>query len=232
MQQVHNADIAKVFSEIADLLELEDGNPFRVRAYRTAARTVETLGPDVGDLLKEGRDLCELPGIGSDLAGRIAEIVQDGTCALREQLRTELPEGIDKLLRVPGLGPKRVKLLYQERGIHTPEQLLRAAQEGQLRTIKGLGEKAEQRILEAVQAQPDGLDVGGWVDRGHAAIGVAISSTVGPTSSASGCSLPRSKPYTPAMFSAKIIRSLSSGQSWNASRSDSRVDGNVPSSCG
>ncbi|HWJ94940.1 MAG TPA: DNA polymerase/3'-5' exonuclease PolX, partial [Telluria sp.] len=109
--------------------------------------------PDIGDLLKEGRDLCELPGIGKDLAGRIVEIVQDGTCAIREQLRTELPEGIDKLLRIPGLGPKRVKLLYQERGIHTPEQLLRAAQEGQLRTIRGLGEKAEQKIMEAVQAQ-------------------------------------------------------------------------------
>lgn len=153
MQQVHNGDIAKVFTEIADLLELEDGNPFRVRAYRNAARTVETLGPDIGDLVKEGRDLSELPGIGKDLAGRIVEIVNDGTCAIREQLRTELPEGIDKLLRIPGLGPKRVKLLYQERGIHTPEQLLRAAQDGQLRTIRGLGEKAEQKILEAVQAQ-------------------------------------------------------------------------------
>lgn len=153
MQQVHNGDIAKVFTEIADLLELEDGNPFRVRAYRNAARTVETLGPDIGDLVKEGRDLCELPGIGKDLAGRIVEIVNDGTCAIREQLRTELPEGIDKLLRIPGLGPKRVKLLYQERGIHTPEQLLRAAQDGQLRTIRGLGEKAEQKIMEAVQAQ-------------------------------------------------------------------------------
>lgn len=153
MQQVHNVDIVKVFTEIADLLELEGGNPFRVRAYRNAARTVETLGPDVGDLLKEGHDLSELPGIGKDLAGRIVEILHDGTCAIREQLRTELPEGIDKLLRIPGLGPKRVKLLYDERGIHTPEQLLRAAQEGQLRTIRGLGEKAEQRILEALQAQ-------------------------------------------------------------------------------
>jgi DNA polymerase (family 10) len=151
---IHNADIASVFNEIADLLEIESGNPFRIRAYRNAARTMETLGPSVEDLLGEGRDLSELPGIGADLAGRIAEIVQGGgTCALREQLRGELPAQIDTLLRVPGLGPKRVKLLYQERGIHTPEQLLHAAQEGQLRTIRGLGEKAEQRILEAVQSQ-------------------------------------------------------------------------------
>jgi DNA polymerase (family 10) len=151
--QIHNADIAAVFNEIADLLEIESDNPFRIRAYRNAARTVEMLAPEVQTLLQEGRDLTELPGIGADLAGRIAEIAHDGTCALREQLRRELPSAIGTLLRVPGLGPKRVKLLYQERGIHTPEQLLRAAQEGQLRTIRGFGEKAEQRILEAVQAQ-------------------------------------------------------------------------------
>lgn len=151
---IHNADIAAVFTEIADLLEIESGNPFRIRAYRNAARTMETLAPSVEDLLDEGRDLCALPGIGKDLAGKISEIVHGGgTCPLREQLRGELPPDIDKLLRVPGLGPKRVKLLYDERGIHTLEQLLRAAREGQLRTIRGLGEKAEQKILEAVQAQ-------------------------------------------------------------------------------
>jgi DNA polymerase (family 10) len=151
---IQNADIAGVFNEIADLLELEDGNPFRIRAYRNAARTVETLGPSVEDLLHEGRKLSELAGIGKDLAGKIEEIVDaGGTCALREQLRAELPPEIGSLLHIPGLGPKRVKLLYQERGIHTPEQLLRAAREGQLRTLHGLGEKAEQRILDAVEAQ-------------------------------------------------------------------------------
>jgi DNA polymerase (family 10) len=151
---IRNADIAGVFNEIADLLELEDGNPFRIRAYRNAARTVETLVPSVEDLVHEGRPLFELPGIGKDLAGKIAEIVDGGgTCALREQLRGELPEGIGKLLHVPGLGPKRVKLLFHERGIHTQEQLLQAARDGQLRTLHGLGEKAEQRILEAVEAQ-------------------------------------------------------------------------------
>ncbi len=151
---IQNADIARVFGEIADLLEIENGNPFRIRAYRNAARTVETLGPNIEDLLDEGRELEELPGIGRDLAGKISEIVHGGgTCALREQLRGELPPQIEKLLRIPGLGPKRVKLLYDERGIHTPEQLLRAAEEGQLRTIRGIGEKAEQKILEAVQAQ-------------------------------------------------------------------------------
>jgi DNA polymerase (family 10) len=150
---IHNSAIAAVFTEIADLLEISNGNPFRIRAYRNAARTVEMLAPSVETLVEEGRDLAELPGIGHDLAGRIAEIVHGGTCELREQLRRELPPDIDKLLRVPGLGPKRVKLLFDERGIHTPQQLLEAAQAGELHTIHGLGEKAEQRILEAVQAQ-------------------------------------------------------------------------------
>jgi DNA polymerase (family 10) len=150
---IRNADVAAIFTEIADLIEIGNGNPFRIRAYRNAARTVEMLGPSVQTLLAEGRDLSELPGIGHDLAGRIAEIVHGGTCELREQLRRELPPDIDKLLRVPGLGPKHVKLLYDERGIHTPQQLLEAAQTGQLHTIHGLGEKAEQHLLEAVQAQ-------------------------------------------------------------------------------
>jgi DNA polymerase (family 10) len=150
---IHNTAIAAVFTEIADLLEISNGNPFRIRAYRNAARTVEMLAPSVQALVEEGRDLAELPGIGHDLAGRIAEIVHGGTCELREQLRRELPPDIDKLLRVPGLGPKRVKLLFDERGIHTPQQLLEAARAGELHTIRGLGDKAEQRILEAVQAQ-------------------------------------------------------------------------------
>jgi DNA polymerase (family 10) len=151
--RIRNADVAVILTEIADLIEIGNGNPFRIRAYRNAARTVEMLAPSVQALMKEGRDLSELAGIGHDLAGRIAEIVHGGTCELREQLRRELPPDIDKLLRVPGLGPKRVKLLYDERGIHTPQQLLEAAQAGQLHTIHGLGEKAEQHLLEAVQAQ-------------------------------------------------------------------------------
>ncbi|MFL6674842.1 MAG: DNA polymerase/3'-5' exonuclease PolX [Massilia sp.] len=151
--QVQNAEIAAVFYEIADLLEIENSNPFRIRAYRNAARTVQMLAPNVQALVEAGRDLKELPGIGIELAERIAEVAEGGTCELREQLRRELPPEIHRLLRIPGLGPKRVRLLYQERGIHTPEQLLRAAREGQLRTIRGLGEKTEQRILEVVQAQ-------------------------------------------------------------------------------
>lgn len=150
---VHNADIALVFQQIADLLEIKGENPFRVRAYRNAARTLDTLGPSVQSMLEQGRDLKELPGIGADLSAKIADIAATGTCALREQLRRELPPAIHELLSVPGLGPKRVHTLYQERSIQTLEQLAAAARNGTIRDVPGFGKRTEQRILEAVEAK-------------------------------------------------------------------------------
>jgi DNA polymerase (family 10) len=150
---VHNADVATVFQEIADLLEIKGESTFRVRAYRNAARTLDTLASSVQTMVQEHADLTELPGIGEDLAGKIGEIVATGTCELRQQLRGELPSGLHKLLLLPGLGPKRVKTLYQQLGIGSLEQLAVAARSGQISTIRGFGERAEQRILEAVEAQ-------------------------------------------------------------------------------
>lgn len=150
---VHNADVAAVFQQIADLLEIEGDNPFRIRAYRNAARMLGTLAPNVQTMVEENRDLKELPGIGPDLAAKIIEIVATGTCALREELRQELPPAIHELLTVPGLGPRRVKTLYDERNIQTLDQLAKAARDGEISTISGFGKRAEQRILEAVQAR-------------------------------------------------------------------------------
>lgn len=150
---VHNADIAAVFQEIADLLDIKGDNPFRIRAYRNAARMLNSLAPSVQTMVQEKRDLRELPGIGADLAAKIAEIATTRTCGLREELRRELPPALHKLLSVPGLGPKRVKMLYQERNIQTLQQLAEAARDGQISTIPGFGKRAEQRILEAVHAQ-------------------------------------------------------------------------------
>ena len=150
---VHNADIAHVFEEIADLLELEEGNPFRVRAYRNAARVVGDLRFDVAERLGGGKELPKLPGIGADLSAKIREIAQTGTCALREKLGKRLPAGITELLRLPGLGPKRVRALYRELDVHTPAQLQRAARDGRLRELAGFGEKTEKKLLDAVVAQ-------------------------------------------------------------------------------
>ena len=149
---VHNADIAAIFERIADLLEIDDANPFRVRAYRNAARTLQGLGREAAELVARGEDLTRLPGIGKDLAAKVEEIVTTGRCRALEKLERKLPPSLGELLQLPGLGPKRVKQLYRELDIHTPLQLARAARDGRLRRLPGFGEKTELRILQALEA--------------------------------------------------------------------------------
>ena len=149
---VHNADLARAFEEIADLLELGDENPFRVRAYRNAARVIGELGLDVPARLAQGGELPKLPGIGEDLAGKMREIAASGSCKLLEQLRRRFPAGITELLELPGLGPKRVRALHGKR-IDSLDALARAAATGRLHALPGFGEKSEQKLLDAVQAR-------------------------------------------------------------------------------
>ncbi|MDH4095562.1 MAG: DNA polymerase/3'-5' exonuclease PolX [Betaproteobacteria bacterium] len=149
---VHNADIAAAFEEIADLLELGDENPFRIRAYRNAARVVGGLSLDLAATLAAGKDLPKLPGIGEDLGGKIHEIAATGTCKLLEKLRGRFPAGITDLLRLPGVGPKRVRALHEAK-IDSLEDLRRAARAGKLPKLPGFGEKTAQRISDAAQAQ-------------------------------------------------------------------------------
>lgn len=147
----HNADIAAVFEEIADLLEIQGANPFRIRAYRNAARILSELSQEVSRMLEKGEDLTELPGIGDDLAGKIKEIVSSGHCSLLDRLHAELPPAITELLKIPGLGPKRVKALYHDLDVQTIEQLHRAARDGRIRELPGFGEKTESNILQAIE---------------------------------------------------------------------------------
>jgi DNA polymerase (family 10) len=149
---VHNADIAAVFEEIAGRLEIQGANPFRIRAYRNAARTLGELPQEARALLEKGEDLTRLPGIGDDLAAKIGEIVSTGRCSLLERLRRELPPAVTELLQIPGLGPKRVKALYHGLEVQTVEQLHRAARDGRIRGLPGFGEKTERNILQAVEA--------------------------------------------------------------------------------
>ncbi len=149
---VHNADITAVFDEIADLLEIEGANPFRIRAYRNAARILGDLPEEVRALVERGDDLTRLPGIGTDLAGKIGEIVTTGHCTQLDRLHRETPPAVTELLKIPNLGPKRVKALYHDLGVQTVEQLRRAARDGRIRTLHGFGEKTEQNILQAVEA--------------------------------------------------------------------------------
>lgn len=148
----HIADIAVIFEEIADLLEIQGANPFRIRAYRNAARVVGELSQEVSRLLEKGEDLTQLPGIGDDLAGKIKEIAGSGHCSLLDRLHTELPPAITELLKIPGLGPKRVKALYHDLDVQTIEQLYRAARDERIRALPGFGEKTENNILQAIEA--------------------------------------------------------------------------------
>jgi len=150
---VHNADIAAIFEEIADLLEIKGDNPFRIRAYRNAARTVNEVGRDLATLVGRGADLPKLPGIGADLSAKIKEICESGTCSLLTSLHRELPAAITELLKVPGLGPKRVKLLHDSLEVNTVEELRRAAGAGRIRELPGFGEKTETRIREALASR-------------------------------------------------------------------------------
>ena len=122
---VQNAEIAAMFDQAAELLEIKGENQFRVRAYRRAARVVEGLPQSVKSLLAAGRDLSELPGIGKDLAGKIAEIVKTGHFPLLDSLKKKLPGELGEIATLPGLGPKRVKLLHDKLKISTLNDLRR-----------------------------------------------------------------------------------------------------------
>lgn len=146
----HNAGFAAVFAEIADMLEIQGANVFRVRAYRNAARAVGDYGRDIATMVAQGDDLGRIPSIGADLAAKLREIAATGTCALQQSLRRELPEAIVELLDVPGLGAKRVKALHDALHVDTLEQLKEAADSGRIRELPGFGERTEAHLRDAI----------------------------------------------------------------------------------
>lgn len=148
---VQNADVADTFNKLADLLDIQGANPFRVRAYRNAARTVTSLPRNVADMINENKDLSELAGIGKDLAGKIREIVETGTLFQLQETERETPSELNQLMNVSGLGPKRVKALHQELGIRNLKELKAAAESGKVQNLEGFGQKTEQQILEELQ---------------------------------------------------------------------------------
>jgi DNA polymerase (family 10) len=147
---VQNAEIATMFDQAAELLEIQGENQFRVRAYRRAARVVEGLPKGVGGLLAAGRDLSELPGIGKDLAGKIADIVKTGHFDLLDTLKKKLPGQLGEMAALPGLGPKRIKLLYDKLKVRTLDDLRRAIKSGRLREIRGFGPTIESKLHGAL----------------------------------------------------------------------------------
>jgi DNA polymerase (family 10) len=147
---IHNHDIAEIFEKVADLLEIEGANPFRVRAYRNAARVVSGLTQSLVDLAARSEDLIRLPGVGQDLAGKIQEIIKTGDLGLLKELEARTPPALALLMNVAGLGPKRVHILHEKLGITTTEDLKAAAQAGKIKELKGFGPKIEQQVLEGL----------------------------------------------------------------------------------
>ena len=152
---MQNPDIARLFDEVADLLEIQDANPFRVRAYRNAARTIRDFPEPIAERARSGvKDLTDIPGIGEDLAEKIAAIVTTGELPLRKQLAAKLPAGLLDLLRIPGLGPKRVKLLYKKLKVKSAADLAKVLDAGKVQKLKGFGPKIEEKMRAGLgQAQ-------------------------------------------------------------------------------
>ena len=142
-------EIAEVFEEIGQMLELRGDNPFRVRAYYNAARIVDTLQEDLHQLVAENR-LTDIKGIGPDLAGKITELVTTGHLRFHNELKAPLPAGLMDILRIPGLGPKKTKVVYDKLKVDSIEKLEAACQAGHVAELDGFGEKSQQKILEGI----------------------------------------------------------------------------------
>lgn len=146
---MNNLEVATVFYQIADMLEIKGENRYRVAAYRRAAETLENLKEGVEALWREGR-LRGIPGVGEAISAKIEELLTTGRLRFHERLKEEIPLGVVNLLAVPGVGPRTAKLLYERLGIDSLEGLEQAAQQGLLRGLPGLGERSQERILKGV----------------------------------------------------------------------------------
>ncbi len=143
-------EIAAIFEEIADLLEMKNANPFRVRAYRNAARSLLNASNDLEEMIRD-ETLTELEGIGDDLAGKIETLATKGKLPFYEKLKKSIPAPLLKLRQIEGLGPKKVLALYKKLKISSLEELRDAAQKGKIAKLKGFGAKTEQNILHALE---------------------------------------------------------------------------------
>src|SRR4051812_44671290 len=146
-----NATIAALFDELGDLYELDGAVVHRVLAYRTAARAVREAPVSVSALTREGR-VTELPGIGRTLEEKIQALLETGAIPAVEKLRAKFPPGLMDIMRLPGVGPKRVRTLYEQLGIASLDDLQAAAEQHRLRDVKGFGPKFEQTVLDAFAA--------------------------------------------------------------------------------
>ncbi|MFH0799153.1 MAG: DNA polymerase/3'-5' exonuclease PolX [Pseudomonadota bacterium] len=143
--------VANMLSEVAMLLELKGENPFKVRAYENASRAIDNLTDDLAGLVAEGK-LTSIKGIGRNIADHIAEIMKSGTFKEYDELRSKVPEGVVQILSIPGLGPKRVKYLWEELRIKSPGELEMVCKRHMIDGLPGFGEKMEKNILAGIES--------------------------------------------------------------------------------
>jgi DNA polymerase (family X) len=146
-----NLTLAQCLHQIADMLEIKGENAFRIRSYRLAAESVQSASQDVAAMVARGDDLKSLPGVGGGIGSKLEELVKSGQCGYHQELQREVPAGLLELLKLPGLGPKGVKLVFEKLGVRSAEDLEAAIAAGTFRTLPGMKEKKEARILKGLQ---------------------------------------------------------------------------------
>ena len=152
---MRNGDIAEAFEELASLYELDGAVVYRVVAYRNAAKAIREAGVSVEELARQGR-VEELAGVGRTIAEKIDALVETGSIPSADKLKARIPAGLVEITRIPGLGPKRARLLYDELGVTSLDDLREAAEQGRLKDVQGFGKKAEENVLAALAAGADG----------------------------------------------------------------------------
>jgi DNA polymerase (family X) len=147
---VDNPEIARILEEVADILEIQSANQFRIRAYRNASRTVESLTTPLRKWVEENRSLTDLPGIGKEMGNHIREMVETGTLGFRDELLADVPRSLIELMRLPNLGPKKAKKVYDELKISSVDELEAAAKAGLIAALPGFGAKTQEKILAGI----------------------------------------------------------------------------------
>ena len=146
-----NSEIAEAFLDVAGLLELRGEGTFTIAAYRRAARVIGALPVEAGHMVREGRDLKELPGVGDAIAKKVVEMVSTGGLEYRDRMMAGLPTGIVELMRLPGVGPKTAGRLWHELGVTCVDGLMEAIEDGRVAGLPGMGERTAEKILRHVR---------------------------------------------------------------------------------
>lgn len=190
-----NREIARTLDRIADILQLKEENSFKVRAYRMAANTIYNLDEDI-KVYYEKNQIAEIPGIGKTVSANIIEMLEKGSSEYYQTLTEDIPEGLLDMLLLPGMGHKTVKLIYDHLGINNREDLLKAAQEQQIRKIPGLGAKTEYNIIKGMELINQ--------NRGKATLGLSLPMAIEFRNYLADC---------PQVVQASIVGSVRRGKS-------------------